>query len=492
MTIKKHVAAAAIGFAISAMPAAQAVTLNPKGLGQALVYPYYTVNKSQDTLLSVVNTADIGKVTRVRFMEGRNGRPVLDFLVFLSPHDVWSARVSQTSDDGGARIFTSDNSCTYPSKDNAGNDMRGNGIPFRASAYTAGGAYPADGGPTSITRTREGHVEIIADGDIVPGSPTDRIITHVQAGTPNAGIPGDCNKLASSSYKADMVTPTSDLGGSAVIINVGEGTFYAYNADALNEFTSVAFTDDGSVLDYDSLLRANSAGSTYPGGAIAVLTMDGNKPLSLDYRRGIDAVSAVFMADAISNDYLVDASLGANTDWIITLPTKRFYTDPAFATSGSAQPPFYDLFLAPGISNVGFGFRTYDREEGTTTDCDSGCPAQPPKNLPYEVNALTFSDPTATQASGVLGSALTTRVASYGNSGWAQLDLNPAGEPHLLTAGTAENGTSVVLKGLPVTGFMVYNVINSNAQPGKLANYSGLFPHRANVSCSGAVAGCTP
>ncbi|MGA9335964.1 MAG: hypothetical protein WBV39_16915, partial [Rudaea sp.] len=35
---------------------ANAVNLNPDGLGQVLLYPYYTVNSGQNTLLSVVNT----------------------------------------------------------------------------------------------------------------------------------------------------------------------------------------------------------------------------------------------------------------------------------------------------------------------------------------------------------------------------------------------------------------------------------------------------
>jgi hypothetical protein len=111
--------------------------------------------------------------------------------------------------------------------------------------------------------------------------------------------------------------------------------------------------------------------------------------------------------------------------------------------------------------------------------------------LPYEVNVVSFSaEPAADQRSRVLGSALATYVVPYGNGRWARANLDR--EPHLLGEGTTADGASVVLKGLPATGFMVYNVINSNAQPGKLANYSGLFPHRADVSCSGAAEGCIP
>jgi hypothetical protein len=36
---------------------AEAVFWNPQGHGQALVYPYYTVNGGQDTLVTLVNAA---------------------------------------------------------------------------------------------------------------------------------------------------------------------------------------------------------------------------------------------------------------------------------------------------------------------------------------------------------------------------------------------------------------------------------------------------
>ena len=43
----------------------QAVNLNPGGLGQVLVYPYYTVNGGNITLLSVVNTSEDAKAVKV-------------------------------------------------------------------------------------------------------------------------------------------------------------------------------------------------------------------------------------------------------------------------------------------------------------------------------------------------------------------------------------------------------------------------------------------
>lgn len=67
---------------------ARAVHINPDGLGQLLFYPYYTVRNGNVTAMSIVNTTSLTKAVKVRFLEGKNGREVLDFNLFLSPTDV--------------------------------------------------------------------------------------------------------------------------------------------------------------------------------------------------------------------------------------------------------------------------------------------------------------------------------------------------------------------------------------------------------------------
>src|SRR2546430_8203073 len=56
--------------ALGATGAAQAVNVNPDGLGQVLLYPYYTVRSDSagnayNTLLTVVNTTSDRKSTRL-------------------------------------------------------------------------------------------------------------------------------------------------------------------------------------------------------------------------------------------------------------------------------------------------------------------------------------------------------------------------------------------------------------------------------------------
>ena len=136
-----------------------AVNINPDGTGQVLIYPYYTVNAGNQTLLSVVNTTNQGKAVKVRILEGRNSQEVLDFNLFLSREDVWTAAIlSLGGATGPASILTLDTSCTAPAFSSDGTSTA-TGIPFvnfRNFLYlsdTAGGI--------GLDRTREGHIELI-------------------------------------------------------------------------------------------------------------------------------------------------------------------------------------------------------------------------------------------------------------------------------------------------------------------------------------------
>lgn len=471
----KRLAGAAALVLLFVAQSVSAVSLSINGIGQALIYPYYTVNKSQDTLISVTNASDISKAVQVRFLEGYNGRDTLDFVLYLSPHDVWTAAISQTADDGGAILRTADASCTFP-------QIPSSGMPMLSTGYDGSGVYPSDAGPTSITRTREGSIEFLVGADITPGSPTDIAITHVQNNTPGGGVPPGCATLNDTSALPDEVTPTDGIYGTGTIINVGQGTFFAYNADAIQGFTDIPlFRPTDAIV---SLQDANSSDAV-AGVARAYVPDELGAPFALDYAFAIDAVSAVFMADTIYNEYIVAASLGANTDWVVTFPTKSFYVDKVLFPANPTAP-FDGPFAAPGTSNVGVDGAVYDREEGAQRydACELCPPVAPPPVLSYQVNVIGFRAAGSTDPSGVLGSNLVSlSIPPLGDDGNATMNFNLS-TPHSLPGGLVNLfGAAVSLGGLPVTGFMVYNVINANAQPGLLANYSGAFPHRATVSC---------
>ncbi len=469
---------------------ANAVDLNPDGLGQVLIYPYYTVNKGQDTMLSVVNTADIGKAVKVRFLEGYNSREVLDFNLFLSPHDVWTATIVAKGDDSsGGKLITHDRSCVYP--DTAGGEnIRTTGFSFRTAAFDGGYApFPKDGGPTDVTRTREGYFEIISMGDIVPGSDLYDETLHAQGNGPNGGVPSCDKSVIGNNAGGYLVAPTGGLFGSVGIVNVAEGTYFAYNADAIDGFTDTVLFS-GSAQLTPSLAQANhlpAGGAAAGTRATAYVFQGGGSLVQLDYANGIDAVSAVLTADHIYNEYTVSSNIGSNTDWVVTFPTKRFYVD-KYYVGATAVAPFVEVFNKE--SNVEIGINVYDQEEGHgTVDDDISPPiSSKPNALPFEVNVISWlTDTTAGAPSAVLGSKLRPNIPPYADGGWAALDLASGDAGHALR----QDLNGKVLHGLPVTGFMGYSLVNGNISGGVLANYGGLFRHRASRLCTQGDVACS-
>src|SRR5437763_1731347 len=141
---KSLYAALAGAGALGVAATANAVAINPNGLGQVLIYPYYTVNadgagNAYNSLLSVVNTSSSAKAVKVRFLEGRNSREVLDFNLFLSRFDVWTAAIIPTS-AGGAQVITADKSCTIPV-----NTTLQAGVPFDNDTASGGTVFNSDG-----------------------------------------------------------------------------------------------------------------------------------------------------------------------------------------------------------------------------------------------------------------------------------------------------------------------------------------------------------
>ena len=479
--MKKNLLTAAVvaGFA-GVAGLANAVELNPDGLGQVLIYPYYTVNAGQTTVLSVVDTTNLAKAVKVRFLEGYNSQEVLDFNLFLSAYDVWTANVFALSATGGGNVLTDDKSCTNP-------DLRS-----RPTKLPDGRSYEASG-PKGLDRTREGHIELIEMATIAAGSALESAVTHVN------GTPDDCSVARSvQATDAALLPPSGGLFGSGTIVNPAIGTIYAYNADAIDGFYAVGtgnlFSGSSSVIP--SLAQAQTDATTAVAFNYATASSGGsNLVVTSTYAlaNAIDAVSSVFTASSINNEYVIEAASGSESEWIVTFPTKRFYVNGATPIA-----PFTKVFTTASYSCAVVGIQYFDREEQTTflVDDFSPPPTIQPSSLCYEAQAITFqnaADYVAGNGVGkVLGSKLTTNVDPRGNggfqSGWMSLNLDPGAEPHALRASLDGD----VFHGLPVTGFLAVNYINANnGAPGVLANYSGLYRHRSKRNCTNQGGACS-
>ena len=129
-TFKRKALASAVLGTLGVAGSAHAIYQDPNNLGQALVYPYYTVNSAAgnafNTYVSVTNTTSTVKIVKVRFREGKNSAEVLDFNLYLSPNDMWTGAVVPASADATspAHLVTSDGVCTNPAIPAGGVDFR--------------------------------------------------------------------------------------------------------------------------------------------------------------------------------------------------------------------------------------------------------------------------------------------------------------------------------------------------------------------------------
>ncbi len=347
---------------------AQAVNMNPDGLGQVLIYPYYTVRDSNNTLLSVVNTTDSAKAVKVRFNEGYNSREVLDFNLYLSAYDVWTAQLYDNA--GTPTMLTRDTSCTVPYFYGNATDAFGNTIGRQAFLNFAYSGKNTDGGPTTIDRAKEGHFEIIEMGTLTDDSAdaakkrvgSATAATHVlKAGK---SVPLNCQQLVDnwsvinsvegmwvkdqdSEFRSDKDVERNSGGlfGGAGVINVGNATLFTYNAKAIQGFDK---DEDSASLHF----KPGSINPNLDSGDQTTATIFFGVPqdtaVALTYSRGVDAVSATMMHEYTINEFNQNAALNAASEWIITFPTKNFYVD------ADLLADFDDVWV-PKISDPGCG-----------------------------------------------------------------------------------------------------------------------------------------
>jgi hypothetical protein len=512
-TFKRKALFTAVLAGLGAAGTAEAVYLNPNGTGQVLVYPYYTVQSAQNgnswnTYLSVVNTTTRAKAVKVRVLEGKTSAEVLDFNLFLSPNDVWTAAIVPASSSATApgAMVTADRSCTAPIGNLA---VANGGEPFRNFQFSTGGdALPG----TGLERTREGYVEMIEMGSLTGAWAT--AATHVNGVPANCGVFNAASSLTPSSIEA----PSGGLMGTGTLINVNSGTDVGYKADALAAWSNIPqYTDPGFVTP--SLANAtptnslviNAGGTDATGAAVQLTAYRSDFLAQSGVAAGARAVASVFMHATVMNEYILDQATGSATDWVITQPLKR-----VFVSSTTAAQPYTAVLTSSGACET-INFTFFNREEQSATasgaDFSPLPPAGAPNSLCWESNVLSIRNSSLNQFNGlnnatsaILGSANVTNVNVTANSnfqnGWAALTFTGAGansplglnsaptsnrialDSTLLGAPTVLTGAATFV-GLPVTGFMVRIFQNGGLSCTNAAgatatcqgNYSALFNH---------------
>lgn len=464
-----------------------AVNLNPDGLGQVLLYPYYSARGGNDTLISIVNTTDNAKSVKVRFLEALNSREVLDFNLYMSEYDVWVAAIT-ANDAGGGSLIIPDSSCTVPYFFGAGPV---GSVDFVNFAYSGANA---DGGPAGLERTQSGYIEVIEMGtlvDLTNGSAT--AATHVLTNVNGEEVPRptNCQQLVDAwtifggvggywvqDNFIDHEMPSGGLFGGASIINVGEGTMFSYNADAIDAFsTAILHTDPGDI--FPNLNSGDNISNVFINGVVD----------TQEWQTGVEAVSANVMYDTVMNEYVIDPAISARSEWVINFPTKRFYVDGPFAIAPAPVPPFTAAW-AGGEACEPVAFQFWDREEAPSNPViQPPIISPPPPNPPgagpftlcYEANVIRF-DLTGGDVPDMSEILKEPRFATIPmgdfTSGWLRFEFNPDDPAVHFTRPSA---AGIEYLGLPTIGFWVNTYTNGQLGGGAtIANYGGSFKHRGS------------
>lgn len=457
-----------------------AVVRSPEGRGQVLIYPYFLVqpfngDEGIQTLFSLVNHSDQGKAVKLRFREALNGREVLAMNVYLGPRDVWAGAIIADSRDSAAQLITQDPTCTVP----ALGSLVGSGGTFRGQAFSVGDftGPRVDSGPQAPSRTHSGYVEAIEMGTVIEGSATDQWLRRpvrqrdcqpfLQAWLLPDGVwVGDPQR--------DLASPSGGLSGTISLFEGPRSTSYQMEAVALEEF-SVVIQHTGPHIPLPDL----SSAVTDPARRVVHSSVQqGSRVVRSEWppERAVDAVSAALAVETLEAEYALEPGIDGRSEWLLTMPTKRFYTDPAL--SAAVQSPF-DPSVAAQRCSYGFGGRSYDRE-GATSFIDYS-PPPPPIRLCNSVEVVRVG---SSLAQPVLPGGQRVQITNVG--------FHSAGHLELIFPATGYDRTAHLSRpalggeryaGVPVVATRLQRFVNNSARPGVSTIYGTAEPVRSRARC---------
>ncbi len=458
-----------------------ATTLAPSvtGVGHILTVPYFSTQASNKSLLNIVNTDTVnGKAVKLRYRGAANSDDIFDITVYLSPGDMWTANVS-ADDAGYSRLFTEDNSCTLPSRQDIRDDNNGR---FKTNRVQNGDA----------AQTREGYIEILNTADIPPtraafgstaaGStnPLFTAIKHVDGTAPCTQSVMDLqeNDLTTANYvERGYQNPTGGLFANWVLVNVQGFASHSGEASAV---VANGTGNAGNIVWFPQTTAALSAGVAADftadpllvAGSVQVANYD-FPDLSTPYVTALaptaagaqaDQLTAALATRSVSNEYLTSGDF--MTDWVFSMPTRRYHVALNYAAPASSRLVFRtsggtDYFNTNNTTLNAAGtqacvtpgaLRGYDREEGTQTTFVIS-PSEGIR-LCGETSVLAFNQ---TGASSVLDAKIARNdIKTRKPDGWMSINT--------------QTGTRNSVIGLPVTGFAASKVSG--------ANLGGTWEHR--------------
>lgn len=371
--------AAAIG-SLGMVGAANAtMSVAAGGVGHQLVFPYFSAQGDNATLLSITNTdTSNAKLVKVRFRGAANSDDLFDFQLMLSPGDVWTAAVTKDAATGLAKLATTDKSCTLPASVNA--------------TFSTGRLDPSASVADQAAGTREGYVEVITMGDVAKPSTTvastlaTALFTQIKH---KSGVaPCDAailkEKLGTTSASNELVAPTAGISGDWILLNQTNTAAWSGSATALTANTAPTAAVFWPQTAGDVTQADVSKYTTDPllvAGVVKAQYFD-LPDMSTPYGASYTAANAILQADGVTNalakktimnQYVTDDSIAAVTDLLFSQPTRRYHVAVNYTarkdnplTPGTVETE-YNLFGTKGTDAVAIFRKTTDTAQETSS-----------------------------------------------------------------------------------------------------------------------------
>ena len=386
-------------------------SVNPGGIGDALIYGYYNV-RGNINLFNIVNTDDTNGVkVRIVFRNAHDSREVLDFNICLSENDVWTAALY---DDGGQAHIVALDSDT----------PTGASFPFVGYAFISG--TTKDGTTVTPDMTKEGYFEVVGMSSI-PSFHKGCVRTD---GPWCITTAAECNgwQPEGSFYDAHNV-----LLGQNTIFDLSSWLSFAYNATSFADASDQAF----DISAAQEMSVAQAMGTQIGGNSIL----------------GCDEMDFILTKSAVITPYDVIAGFG-ETALILTFPNRYVCHDDSVGGLFECQGPVSSTNAHCGAYCTTIAQHVFDWTEQELTG--GAVSPSPGHCLVNEVNVINFKN------SKIFDSKVEVSIDSY-DLGWASIDMTQASHATAYTL----FGTQVTASGLPVLGLtaQTYDVGAHNMTP---------------------------
>ncbi len=493
-----------LGSSVGSNPATS-LAVTPLNKGHILFVPYYTVQNGNATLFNIVNTDTVnGKAVKVRFRAASNSDDVFDFQLYLSAGDVWAASIS-TNNAGSATMATKDNSCTLPASVNQPFVL--DRLPPVSATFTAAqrAAY-----------SREGYIEIFNMADIPPVSTAgslSRSITHASGVPACAGLTalGLTNDLANdaAAFAKGFSYPTTGLFANYTIINVSNTLTFsgeavaviAQNAGGAAQgnivwFPQTSATASAPIDNFtaDPLLRTLNTNA--PGAVTAAMfdlpdlstpyttNVSGAVPTSAGPLIQAFLLTSAIATTAVTNEFVTDPTIVAQTDWVFSMPTRRYNmaANYAVATTAANRRAFTD-YTATGVAGLNYftAANTFLNPADSNQICvNVDTPAYYDRSETTQQSGFVISPGTAV-AVALCGETSVLSFNAGGSTSVSVLGASIARQDVTLpyTDGWSVQGTTGLNgKGLPILGKMFLKAFNNGVQAGVSGNFGANYEHK--------------